>query len=59
MKTQGTANLKDVINAIGKIKVKGGGTINLKPLAKIVKDIQVTIDVTVPDPEPESDTDES
>lgn len=55
MKTQGTANLKDVINAIGKIKVKGGGTINFKPLAKIVKDRVITINVTVPDPETDGD----
>lgn len=55
MKTQGTANLKDVIDAIGKIKVKGGGTINLKPLIKIVKDRVITINVTVPDPETDGD----
>ncbi len=55
MKTQGTANLKDVINAIGKIKVKGGGTINFKPLVKILKDREITINVTVPDPETDGD----
>lgn len=55
MKTQGTANLKDIINAIGKIKVKGGGTINFKPLTKIVKDREITLDVTVPDPETDGD----